>query len=528
MPITTTHRFVSKIQDDPDSGIVRPSAWDDTHVVVANIDLTSEVMGVLPAANGGTGTTTGGVTSAAGTANQVLVNGTTTAKTGAITLSLPQSIATTSNVQFNSVLLQNQYFTALNGGAATINVGDVVYYTGSIGGAVYVDKAQSNSTGTMPACGVATASVAANALGIFQSQGVFTGIDTSLLGLNATAYVSPTTAGAIVTAIADSNITKQAIGKVLTLATNGVVLLSFQQGVGAALGYLGSLVDIAANGVTNAKLRQSAGLSIVGRSANTTGNVADITGTTNQVLRVLGTTLGFGSLDLSQSGTVGSSVLGVANGGTGATAFTAGSVVFAGASGVYSQDNSNFFYDATNKRLGIGATPLASLHVGDAVNPATFVLGVNSTTGGYTALIAQLSAVSGGYANIQAVSSSGTSYGNLVMQRDGGNASFFGASSFGSGVGVLSLANCGTIPTTNPTAGYFLYATANSLKGRGGSGTVTNIGNADPHCPVCRSDFAVQWENPIYGGKLTICMKCLSAELGSRPYIRWNEPEVTQ
>ena len=49
--------------------------------------------------------------------------------------------------------------------------------------------------------------------------------------------------------------------------------------------------------------------------------------------------------------------LGVANGGTGTTtAFTAGSVVFAGASGVYSQDNANLFWDDTNNRLGIGTT----------------------------------------------------------------------------------------------------------------------------------------------------------------------------
>ena len=47
----------------------------------------------------------------------------------------------------------------------------------------------------------------------------------------------------------------------------------------------------------------------------------------------------------------------VANGGTGTvTAFTTGSVVFAGASGVYSQDNANLFWDDTNNRLGIGTT----------------------------------------------------------------------------------------------------------------------------------------------------------------------------
>jgi hypothetical protein len=60
-----------------------------------------------------------------------------------------------------------------------------------------------------------------------------------------------------------------------------------------------------------------------------------------------------------------SGTLPVGNGGTGtATAFTAGSVVFAGASGVYSQDNSNFFWDAANVRLGIDtATPACALDV---------------------------------------------------------------------------------------------------------------------------------------------------------------------
>jgi hypothetical protein len=55
----------------------------------------------------------------------------------------------------------------------------------------------------------------------------------------------------------------------------------------------------------------------------------------------------------------------VTNGGTGTTtAFTTGSVVFAGASGVYSQDNANLFWDNTNDRLGIGtATPGSALQV---------------------------------------------------------------------------------------------------------------------------------------------------------------------
>jgi len=75
-----------------------------------------------------------------------------------------------------------------------------------------------------------------------------------------------------------------------------------------------------------------------------------------------------------------SGVLPVANGGTGtSTAFTAGSVIFAGASGVYSQKNANFFWDNVNNRLGIGTTsPAVALAVNGNVNATQFNAGVNS------------------------------------------------------------------------------------------------------------------------------------------------------
>lgn len=54
---------------------------------------------------------------------------------------------------------------------------------------------------------------------------------------------------------------------------------------------------ISANAVTDAKFRQSAGLSVVGRSASTTGNVADITAANDaEVLRRSGTSIGFGQV----------------------------------------------------------------------------------------------------------------------------------------------------------------------------------------------------------------------------------------
>lgn len=71
---------------------------------------------------------------------------------------------------------------------------------------------------------------------------------------------------------------------------------------------------------------------------------------------------------------------------TGAGAFTAGSVLFGGASGAIAQDNANLFWDDTNNRLGIGTiTPEASLHVagiirfpGGIINAAG-ELGINTT-----------------------------------------------------------------------------------------------------------------------------------------------------
>jgi hypothetical protein len=87
-----------------------------------------------------------------------------------------------------------------------------------------------------------------------------------------------------------------------------------------------------------------------------------------------------GSIDLTSKVT---GALPVANGGTGtATAFTAGSVVYAGASGVYGQDNSNFFWDSTNHRLGIGtATPSTPLHVNGASTLGGAVSATSTITG---------------------------------------------------------------------------------------------------------------------------------------------------
>lgn len=67
-------------------------------------------------------------------------------------------------------------------------------------------------------------------------------------------------------------------------------------------------------------------------------------------------------------------VLDVIHGGTGAGLFTAGSIVFAGASGVYTQDNANFYWDDTNNRFGIASSiPAFALSMNDATQGAFWV-----------------------------------------------------------------------------------------------------------------------------------------------------------
>ena len=70
--------------------------------------------------------------------------------------------------------------------------------------------------------------------------------------------------------------------------------------------------------------------------------------------------------------------------------FTLGSIVHIGTAGVISQDNSNFFYDSTNKRLGLGTNaPVATFHnsgstVFSAMDIANLPSGGNIGTAGAT------------------------------------------------------------------------------------------------------------------------------------------------
>lgn len=111
------------------------------------------------------------------------------------------------------------------------------------------------------------------------------------------------------------------------IAVQGGVLSGTDGGAGSTF-----TIGVVTNGIGNAQFRQSAALSVVGNAGVAEANVADISGATDQILRVAGNglSLAFGSIDLSKSASVGSSLLGVTNGGSGAASFTAYSVLCGG------------------------------------------------------------------------------------------------------------------------------------------------------------------------------------------------------
>jgi hypothetical protein len=83
---------------------------------------------------------------------------------------------------------------------------------------------------------------------------------------------------------------------------------------------------IAANVVSNAKFRQSAGLSVVGNTGSSTANVADITGTANQFLGVngAGTSLSFETMSGDATLSGGAITVTKTNGSAFATVATSG------------------------------------------------------------------------------------------------------------------------------------------------------------------------------------------------------------
>lgn len=145
-------------------------------------------------------------------------------------------------------------------------------------------------------------------------------------------------------------------GNLTDVGTDGIVITG---GTNSVIGAGTSISQHVADTTHNGYLSSTDWNTFNGKGS---GSVTSVAATVPAFLSIAGSPITTsGTLTISLSG----SALPVANGGTGTTTqFTSGSVIYADGSGAYAQDNANFFWDASNHRLGLGtSTPLSMLHL---------------------------------------------------------------------------------------------------------------------------------------------------------------------
>lgn len=292
-------------------------AFTFTGTLTGNTSVTFPTSGTLA-------TTAGTVSSIIGTANQVLANGTSgSSQTGDVTLTLPQSINTTNSPTFAGLTLTNPLAFASGGfGINSATSGGIPYFS---------------STSTVASSAIMSANQLVVGGGAGSSPISLATANDSILVTDGTGV--PTISSTIPSATQD-NITR------LGIITNGIW----------------SATAIAANVGGTGQTTYAVGDILYASASTTLSKLTDVATGNALISGGITTAPSWGKIGLT---THVSGTLGVGNGGTGtATTFTAGSVVFAGTSGIYSQDNANFFYDGTNHRLGLGITsPLFELDI---------------------------------------------------------------------------------------------------------------------------------------------------------------------
>jgi hypothetical protein len=178
--------------------------------------------------------------------------------------------------------------------------------------------------------------------------------------LSPTANISPAKIGA---GIDGSGITRNGGTGALSVNPDGVTVeLSSDQ------------VRLKDNGVSDAKLRQSAGLSVVGNSTNSTANVADITAASdNTVLKRSGTSLSFGTIGAAYLETDSVTTAKIQNSSITPEKMAALNLQTSGSCGAYSMATYTTWTDIPNLSATIGTTgrPVMIIVQGDQSGSAT-------------------------------------------------------------------------------------------------------------------------------------------------------------
>jgi hypothetical protein len=190
-----------------------------------------------------------------------------------------------------------------------------------------------------------------------------------------------------------------------------------------------------------------------------------------------------------------------------ASTLTSGSILFAGASGVLSQDNTNFFWDNTNKRLGIGtATPATSLDItGNARFGGVIITGNPTIPSGTASALVEGYYGAGGYAYFQGYNYTALTYIPVYVD---GSALYLNASSTPHGtayVGIGTTTLGSKLQVNGNTAIGYNSSTGAPSNGLAVSGT-TLLGTSTDN-----GQGVLQVSGGITGGGISLTGEVLSA-----------------
>ena len=244
-----------------------------------------------------------------------------------------------------------------NSTGVTLYAGTIIYISGSTGNRPNYVKAQANTEATSAGTfGVIVADIANNSDGNALIIGTLDNLDTRAVATHPfttdtlvdgdTLYLSPTTAGYVTRVKPSAPNHLVYIGKVVrTSPTNGTIVYRIQNGY-----ELDEIHDVAISSVANNDLIQydSATSLWKNRSLSTAGIQPTLVSGTS--IKTINSTSLLGSGDIVIGGG------GLTVGTTAIASGTIGGILFQNGSNLLAQDAA-LFWDNTNKRLGVGATP---------------------------------------------------------------------------------------------------------------------------------------------------------------------------
>jgi hypothetical protein len=394
----------------------------DKKVLAGTVALASEVSGVLPAANGGTGVANGA------SAALTLPNGAVTITGTGITI----AVANSKTVTVNNTLT----FTGTDGSSVAFGAGGTVAYVANT-------------------LAVFAPTTSAQLAGVISDE---TGSGALVFATSPT-LVTPTLGVATVTSVNKVAITAPATSATLTIANGKTLTVSSTVTLaGAADGYT---LTVPATGT----------VALLGTAQTFTAYQHIVLSNADFIFDVLNTSATGQGGQLSVYNTSSSNhILRLYNGGATNSSFSCAYVLKIGDSTLRATTEGTNHVDIFN-----GTAPAGTLTNGISLYSSSgvgYLMNADGTGGKIVT-----TATANVFTATQTLPSNGLVVGTNQLVVSGGNVGI-GTTSFGTNaVGVLGIGN-GTAPTTSPAGMGQLYVESGALRYRGSGGTVTTIAPA--------------------------------------------------